>query len=275
MKTRAQGGFLLRLFAGGYDSPRRFHCERRGMHGGKERLVKRKLRFKRLLLKVSGEVLGGAHSSIDFGRVANFAAELREAVDAGSEIAVVVGGGNILRGYKASEKGVDRVAADCMGMLGTIINALALQAALEHAGVEAHVMTAITMEQFAEPYIRRQALDHLENGRLVILAGGTGNPYFTTDTAAALRAVEMNADVLLKGTKVDGIYTCDPVMDPAAKMIRSLSYIDVLKNDLRVMDATAVALCRENGIPIVVFNILKKGNLTRVLEGKRLGTIVK
>ncbi|MDD4856802.1 MAG: uridine monophosphate kinase, partial [Candidatus Krumholzibacteria bacterium] len=164
--------------------------------------------------------------------------------------------------------------ADCMGMLGTIINAMALQAALEHAGVEAHVMTAITMEQFAEPYIRRQALDHLKNRRLVILAGGTGNPYFTTDTAAALRAVELKADALLKGTKVDGIYTSDPVKNPAAKMIRSLSYIDVLRDDLRVMDATAVALCRENSIPIVVFNILKKGNLTRVLEGQRLGTIV-
>lgn len=236
--------------------------------------MKTKLKFKRLLLKVSGEVLGGADSSVDFDRVSRFAAELREAVDAGSEIAVVIGGGNIIRGYKTSEKGVDRVAADCMGMLGTIINALALQAALEHAGVEAHVMTAITMEQFAEPYIRRQAIDHLQNGRLVILAGGTGNPYFTTDTAAALRAVEIKADALLKGTKVNGIYTSDPVKDPDAKMIRKLSYIDVLRDDLRVMDATAVALCRENGIPIVVFNILEKGNLTRVLEGERLGTIV-
>ena len=236
--------------------------------------MKRKLRFKRLLLKVSGEVLGGAETSIDFDRVAAFAGELREAADAGSEIAVVIGGGNILRGYRASEKGVDRVAADCMGMLGTIINALALQAALERAGVEAHVMTAITMEQFAEPYIRRQALDHLKNGRLVILAGGTGNPYFTTDTAAALRAVEIKADALLKGTKVDGIYTSDPVKDPKAVLKPRLRYIDVLKDDLRVMDATAVALCRENGIPIVVFNILEKGNLTRVLEGKRLGTIV-
>jgi len=244
------------------------------MENGKEWLVKRELKFRRLLLKVSGEVLGGADSSIDFDRVSDFASELREAVDAGSEIAVVIGGGNILRGYRASEKGVERVAADCMGMLGTIINALALQAALEHAGVEAHVMTAITMEQFAEPYVRRQALDHLKNGRLVILAGGTGNPYFTTDTAAALRAVEIRADALLKGTKVDGIYTNDPMRDPKARMIRKLSYIDVLKDDLRVMDATAVALCRENGIPIVVFNILKKGNLTRVLEGKRLGTIV-
>lgn len=236
--------------------------------------MKRELKYRRLLLKVSGEVLGGADTSIDFDRVAAFAGELREAVKAGCEVAVVIGGGNILRGYRASERGVDRVAADSMGMLGTIINAIALQSALERSGVEAHVMTAIAMEQFAEPYIRRRALDHLENGRLVILAGGTGNPYFTTDTAASLRAVEIKAEALLKGTKVDGIYTSDPVSDPRAKLIPRLGYIDVLRDDLRVMDATAVALCRENGIPIVVFNILKKGNLRNVLEGKRLGTIV-
>jgi uridylate kinase len=236
--------------------------------------VSKTLRFKRLLLKVSGEVLSGDGVSIDFERVADFAAELKGAVDVGSEIAVVIGGGNILRGYRASEKGVDRVAADCMGMLGTIINALALQAALEQAGVEAHVMTSITMEQFAEPYIRRSALDHLGNGHLVILAGGTGNPYFTTDTAAALRAVEIRAEALLKGTKVSGIYDSDPAKDPKARMMPRLRYIDVLKHDLRVMDATAVALCRENSIPIVVFNILEKGNLRKVLEGKRLGTIV-
>jgi uridylate kinase len=236
--------------------------------------VKRALKYRRLLLKVSGEVLGGAETSIDFDRVAAFAGELRDAVAAGCEVAVVIGGGNILRGYRASERGVDRVAADSMGMLGTIINAIALQSALERAGVEAHVMTAIAMEQFAEPYIRRRALDHLENGRLVILAGGTGNPYFTTDTAASLRAVEIKAEALLKGTKVDGIYTSDPAVDRRAKLIPRLGYIDVLRDDLRVMDATAVALCRENGIPIVVFNILRKGNLRRVLEGKRLGTIV-
>jgi uridylate kinase len=159
-------------------------------------------------------------------------------------------------------------------MLGTIINALALQSALEQTGVEAHVMTSITMEQFAEPYIRRSALDHLSSGHLVILAGGTGNPYFTTDTAAALRAVEIKAEALLKGTKVDGIYDRDPVADPNARMISHLRYIDVLQNDLRVMDATAVALCRENGIPIIVFNILAKGNLRKVLEGKSLGTLV-
>ena len=236
--------------------------------------MKRALKYRRLLLKVSGEVLGGADTSIDFDRVAAFAGELRDAVKVGCEVAVVIGGGNILRGYRASERGIDRVAADSMGMLGTIINAIALQSALERAGVEAHVMTAIAMEQFAEPYIRRRALDHLENGRLVILAGGTGNPYFTTDTAASLRAVEIKAEALLKGTKVDGIYTSDPAVDPRAKLIPRLGYIDVLRDDLRVMDATAVALCRENGIPIVVFNILERGNLRKVLEGKRLGTIV-
>lgn len=236
--------------------------------------MKKKLRFRRLLLKVSGEVFGGEDSSIDFDRVEGFAAELKGAVEAGSEIAVVLGGGNIVRGYRASERGVDRVAADSMGMLGTIINAIALQAALERTGLEAHVMTAIAMEQYAEPYIRRRALDHLENGRVVILAGGTGNPYFTTDTAAALRAVEVGAQALLKGTKVDGIYDHDPVTNPRAKLLRHLRYIDVLKNDLRVMDATAVALCRENSIPIVVFNILTKGNLRKVLEGKLSGTIV-
>ena len=236
--------------------------------------MKRKPVFKRLLLKVSGEVLGGIDTSIDFDRVGAFAVELKQAVRTGCEVAVVIGGGNILRGYRASERGVERVAADSMGMLGTIINAIALQSALERSGVEAQVMTAIAMEQFAEPYIRRRALEHLDSGRLVILAGDTDNPYFTTDTAAALPAAEIKADALLKGTKVDGIYTSDPARDPRAKLMRRLRYIDVLREDLRVMDATAVALCRENGIPIVVFNILKKGNLTSVLEGKRLGTIV-
>jgi len=236
--------------------------------------VKRRLRYKRLLLKVSGEVFGGKGASIDFDRVSDFARELKGAVGAGCEVAVVIGGGNLLRGYRASERGIDRVAADTMGMLGTIINAIALQAALERAGVEAHVMTALAIEQYAEHYVRRQALDHLENGRVVILAGGTGNPYFTTDTAAALRAVEVKADVLLKGTKVDGIYDSDPVKNPRAKRIGRLGYLDVLGQDLRVMDATAVALCRENGIPIVVFNIMEKGNLRKLLEGKLSGTIV-
>ncbi len=232
------------------------------------------LKFHRLLLKVSGEVLGSENVSIDFDRIEKFANELKTARELGAEIAVVIGGGNIIRGYRVSKRGVGRFAADCMGMLGTIINALALQSALERIGVDTRVMTAISMEQFAEHYIRRMALHHLDTGCLIILAGGTGNPYFTTDTAAALRAVELGAHALLKGTKVDGIYSSDPVTDPEAKMIRELSYIDVLRKDLRVMDATAVTLCRDNDIPIIVFNLLKKGNLRRVLEGKKIGTIV-
>jgi len=237
--------------------------------------MSRGLKFKRLLLKVSGEVVGGESASIDFEKVDSFADELKEALSVGGEIAVVMGGGNIIRGYKATQRGVDRVTADSMGMLGTIINSMALQSALEQKGVDARVMTSISMEQFAEPYIRRRALSHLKKGRIVILAGGTGNPYFTTDTAAALRAVEIEADALLKGTKVDGIYSGDPETDPNATKISDLTYIDVLKKDLRIMDATAIALCRENNIPIIVFNLFEKGNLKRVLEGEKLGTIVK
>jgi uridylate kinase len=237
--------------------------------------MRRQLDVKRLLLKVSGEVLGGKDVSVDFGQVERFADELKSAQETGTEVAVVVGGGNIIRGYGMSRKGIDRVTGDSMGMLGTIINSLALQSALERLGVETRVMTAIAMDEFAEPYIRRRALTHLERGRLVILAGGTGNPFFTTDTAAALRAAEIKADALFKGTKVDGIFSSDPVTNPDAEMIQELSYIDVLKDDLRVMDATAVTLCRENGIPIVVFNFVEKGNLRRILEGERLGTIVR
>ena len=236
--------------------------------------MREQLDIKRMLLKVSGEVFGGKTMSVDFERVEKFAGELKAARDTGTEIAVVIGGGNIVRGYRVHQKGVERAAADSMGMLGTIINALALQSALERFGVDTRVMTAIKMEQFAEPYIRRRALTHLSEGRLIILAGGTGNPFFTTDTAAALRAVEIEADALFKGTKVDGIYSSDPVTNPDAEMIKELSYIDVLKNDLRVMDATAVTLCRENSIPILVFNIMSEGNLKRILEGEPLGTIV-
>jgi uridylate kinase len=236
--------------------------------------MRKQIDIRRLLLKVSGEVLGSEAVSVDFDNVQRFAGELKAAHETGTEIAVVIGGGNIVRGFGASQQGVDRAAADCMGMLGTIINALALQSALERQGVDTRVMTAIKMEQFAEPYIRKRALEHLSGGRLIILAGGTGNPFFTTDTAAALRAAEIKADALFKGTKVDGIYNSDPVRNPDAKMMRELSYIDVLKDDLRVMDATAVTLCRENGIPIVVFNIVCEGNLKRILEGEPLGTIV-
>ena len=236
--------------------------------------MRRRLDVKRLLLKVSGEVLGGDEVSVDFNHVEKFAGELKSAYDTGTEIAVVVGGGNIVRGYGMSRQGVERVTGDSMGMLGTIINALALQSALERLSVETRVMTAIAMDEFAEPYIRRRALNHIEKGRLVILAGGTGNPFFTTDTAAALRAAEIKADALFKGTKVDGIYCSDPVTNPDAKMIGELSYLDVLKDELGVMDATAVTLCKENGIPIIVFNFVKEGNLKRILEGENLGTIV-
>lgn len=236
--------------------------------------MRRRLDVKRLLLKVSGEVLGGKEVSVNFNRVEKFAGELKSAYDTGTEIAVVVGGGNIVRGYGMSRQGVERVTGDNMGMLGTIINALALQSSLEKLGVETRVMTAIAMDEFAEPYIRRRALNHLEKGRFVILAGGTGNPFFTTDTAAALRAAEIKADALFKGTKVDGIYSSDPVTNPDAKMIAELSYLDVLKDELGVMDATAVTLCKENNIPIIVFNFVKEGNLKRLLEGENLGTIV-
>jgi uridylate kinase len=231
-------------------------------------------KIKRLLLKVSGETFGSEGSSIDIGKVTEFAAELKGAREAGAEIAVVPGGGNILRGNILSAKGVERSSADNMGMLGTIINAIALRGALEEIGVETRVMTAISMIQVAEPFIRARAMRHLERGRLVILAGGTGHPFFTTDTAAALRAAEICADALLKGTKVDGVYDSDPATNAEARMIAQIGFTEVLERNLKVMDATAVALCRDNGIPIVVFNLMKQGNLKRVLEGETLGTIV-
>jgi uridylate kinase len=230
--------------------------------------------IKRILLKVSGEVFGGGSSCIDMGGLERFAGELKAAHETGAEIAVVVGGGNILRGDVLCTQGIDRVSADYMGMLGTIINGEALRGALERIGVKAVVMTAIAIEQLAEPFTRRRALEHLEEGRLLILAGGTGNPYFTTDTAAALRAVEIKADALIKGTKVDGIYSTDPVKDPSATLLEDLGYTDVLLDNLKVMDATAVALCRENKIPIIVFNLFEEGNLKRVLKSEKLGTIV-
>ncbi len=230
--------------------------------------------IKRVLLKVSGEVFGGGDSCIDLDSVERFAGELKAAHETDAGIAVVVGGGNILRGNTLCSRGVDRVSADYMGMLGTIINAEALRSALEGIGVKSVVMTAIAIEQLAEPFTRRRALEHLEDGHLLILAGGTGNPYFTTDTAAALRAVEIKADALIKGTKVEGIYSTDPVTNPDATLLEELSYTEVLRDNLRVMDATAVALCRENEIPIIVFNLFIEGNLKRVLKGERLGTIV-
>ena len=234
-----------------------------------------KLRYKRVLLKVSGELVGqGGSSGISIDKLKELARSISGAVKLGVQVSVVIGGGNILRGALASEKGIDRVSADYMGMLATVINALALQNALEQEGVETRVMSAISMEQLAEPYIRRRAIRHIEKKRVVILAGGTGNPYFTTDTAAALRAVEIEADAVLKGTKVDGVYSADPMKNPKATRFDSLSYIDVLNKGLRVMDATAISLCMENSLPIVVFNLNGSRNLEKVLLGEKVGTIV-
>jgi uridylate kinase len=233
------------------------------------------LRYRRVLLKLSGELLRNSEGDgISAERLARLAGEISGVHRLGAELGVVVGGGNILRGNVASERGIDRVSADYMGMLATVINALALQAALEKQGVETRVMTAIAMTQLAEPYIRRRAIRHIEKGRVVILAGGTGNPYFSTDTAAALRAVEIQAEAVLKGTKVDGVYDSDPVKNPSAKKFDSLSYIDVLNKGLRVMDATAVSLCMENSLPIVVFNLSGDQNLQRLMRGENVGTVV-
>ena len=228
-----------------------------------------------MLLKLSGEMLGSPEGGgIDIDRLKALASEVATVHKLGVEVGVVIGGGNILRGAVASEAGMERVSADYMGMLATVINALALQNALEQMGVGTRVLTAISMAQLAEPYIRRRAIRHIEKGRVVILAGGTGNPYFSTDTAAALRAVEIEADAVLKGTKVDGVYEVDPVKDPTAKRFDELKYIDVLNKGLRVMDATAVSLCMENNLPIVVFNLNGSENIKRILEGESVGTIV-
>lgn len=227
-----------------------------------------KLDYKRILLKMSGEVLMGENEfGLDPVTVNRVAEDIKEAVDSGVEVCVVVGAGNIFRGVSGAAQGMDRTTADYMGMLGIVINALALQNALEKLGKQTRVMSAIPMSAICEPYIRRKAMRHMEKGRVVIFAAGTGNPYFTTDTAAALRASEMNCDALLKGTKVDGIYNADPQLDKTATRYESLSYMDVLTKDLKVMDATAVSLARENNIPIVVFNVREKGNLTKTLNG--------
>jgi uridylate kinase len=233
--------------------------------------------FRRILLKFSGEILarddGGG---IDFTKLSSFCTQIAEVRALGTEVGLVIGGGNIIRGGNISENGiVDRVTADYMGMLATVINALAFQSALEHAGVDTRVQTAIKMEQLAEPYIKRRAIRHLEKGRVVIFAGGTGNPYFTTDTAAALRAIEIEADVVMKGTKVDGVYDGDPMRDPQAKRFDSLTYIDVLNRRLGVMDATAISLCMENKLPVVVFKLTGDNNLIRAVRGEPVGTLVK
>ena len=231
--------------------------------------------YKRILLKLSGETLMGKQDfGIDPEMVGSIAAEIREVASFGVQIGVVIGGGNIFRGMAASEKGMDRVSADYMGMLATVINGLALQSALEGEGVPTRVQTAIEMREVAEPFIQRRAIRHLEKGRVVIFAAGTGNPYFTTDTAATLRAVEIKADILLKATKVDGVYDKDPLQNKNAVMYKKVSYTDVLTKNLKVMDAAAISLCRDNELPLIVFNLQKAGNIKRVVCGEKVGTRV-
>lgn len=234
------------------------------------------LAYRRALLKISGEALAGSRGvGLDFGVVEDLAQEIKQVHAQGIHLGLVVGGGNIVRGTHASAEGMDRVSADYMGMLGTVINALALQDVLERIGVQTRVLTAIRMESLAEPYIRRRAVRHLEKGRLVIFAGGTGNPFFSTDTAAVLRALEMEAEVILKATSVDGIYTGDPKKDKDAKFIPELTFQEALVKGYAVMDANAFGLCKENNLPIVVFNINQPGAIGRALSGDRVGTIVR
>ncbi len=231
--------------------------------------------YKRVMLKMSGEVLmGDKEFGLDSDTVKRVASDIKEAIGIGIEVCVVVGAGNIFRGVSGAADGMDRTTADYMGMLGIVINALALQNALENMDIKTRVQSAIRMDSICEPYIRRKAIRHMAKGRVVIFAAGTGNPYFTTDTAAALRASEMNCDVIMKGTKVDGVYTADPKKDPMAKHYDRISYIEVLTKDLKVMDATAVSLARENNIPIVVFSILGSGNFAKAAQSKGKYTIV-
>jgi len=232
--------------------------------------------YKRILLKLSGEALmGDQQYGIDINRVQQYAKDIKSIHDQGMEVAIVIGGGNIYRGLSAEKSGMDRVQADYMGMLATVINSMALQDALEKLDVTTRLLTAIKMEQICEPFIRRRAVRHLEKGRVVIFGAGTGNPYFTTDTAASLRAIEINADVVLKGTRVDGIYTSDPLKDPTAKRFDSLTFQEVYNQGLNVMDMTAFTLCQENNLPIIVFDMNKEGNLSRLANGDHIGTIVK
>jgi len=234
------------------------------------------MKYKRILLKLSGEALmGNQQYGIDIDRVAQYAQDIKSVYDEGVEVAIVIGGGNIYRGLSAEKAGMDRVQADYMGMLATVINSMALQDALEKAGMKTRLLTAIKMEQICEPFIRRRAVRHLEKGRIVIFGAGTGNPYFTTDTAASLRAIEINADVVLKGTRVDGIYTADPEKDPDATKFDQITFQDVYNQGLNVMDMTAFTLCQENKLPIIVFDMNKEGNLVRLAKGEAIGTLVK
>ena len=233
------------------------------------------VRFRRIMVKLSGEALMGSQSfGIEPKVVSTIAGELAAVVELGVQVAIVVGGGNIIRGVSAQEQGIDRVTGDSMGMLATVINALALSSALERIGIETRVQTAIEMHQVAEPFIRRRAIRHMEKGRVVVFAAGTGNPFFTTDSAAALRANEIAAEVLMKATKVDGVYTADPVKDPSAELMRRLDYQQVLQRGLRVMDAAAISLCMESEIPIQIFNIHKPGIMKSVVLGEEMGSLI-
>ncbi len=234
-----------------------------------------KLKYKRILLKLSGESLMGKKGfGIDHNVLNFFAAEVEKVHSIGAQIGLVIGGGNIYRGLSASDQGIDRVTGDQMGMLATMINSLALQNAIEHKGIYTRLMSAIHMEEIAEPYIRRRAIRHLEKDRVVIFGAGTGHPYFSTDTAASLRAVEIEADVIIKGTRVSGVYDSDPEKNPGAVKFDSISYLDVLKKNLRIMDLTAVSLCQENNLPMVVFNMDVPGNLLKLVKGENVGTVI-
>ena len=234
-----------------------------------------KMKYKRVLLKLSGEsLMGNKQFGIDHDRLGQYASEIKAIVDSGGEMAIVIGGGNIFRGIQAAEGGMDRVQGDYMGMLATMINSMALQSSLENLNVKTRLMSAIKMDEIAEPFIRRRAVRHLEKGRVVIFGAGTGNPYFTTDSAASLRAIEVEADVILKGTRVDGIYTADPEKDSTAKKFDTISFAEVFKRGLKVMDMTAFTLCNENKLPIIVFNMDEGGNLAKVIEGETIGTLV-
>ena len=233
-------------------------------------------RYHRVLLKISGEALAGERAlGFDFDTMDRIAEEIAAVVRQGTSLGLVIGGGNIVRGSQLSKMGMDRVGADYMGMLGTVINALAVQDILERKGLETRVMTAIRMEELAEPYIRRRALAHLDNGRIVIFAAGTGNPYFSTDTAAVLRAIQIKADVIIKATSVDGVYSADPKQDPTATFYDEISYRDVMLEELKVMDQTAVTLCKENALPLIVLNIHRPGVIAAAVQGERIGTLVR
>lgn len=233
------------------------------------------MQYKRILLKLSGEsLMGNKQFGIDNDRLSVYAEEIKAVVESGLEVAIVIGGGNIFRGIQAEENGSDRVQGDYMGMLATVINSMALQSALEKIQVKTRLLSAIKMEQICEPFIRRRAVRHLEKGRVVIFGAGTGNPYFTTDTAASLRAIEIEADVILKGTRVDGIYTADPEKNPTATKYDTISFDEVFAKNLNVMDMTAFTLCKENKLPIIVFDMNKQGNLMKLIQGQQLGTLV-